>query len=278
MLKVLGALLAAIVIAFIAFMQWRRADRHADEAAWRELAVTKPATVNRFDPAMIAGLPDAARRCLDFAIAPGTPLAPVVRLQMQGQLGLGDKTNPKYRSFQARQIIAFPHGFVWRLDAGAIGGSDGLLPTGSWTRFWLLGLVVRVASDDHHRRSAFGRLVAEAAFWAPASLLPGPHVRWEEAGRDTARAVVTYNDLDQAVEIEVAPDGQPRSVMIQRWSSENADSTYRLQPFGGYLPEYRDFGGYRLPTRVEGGNHFGQDAYFPFFKAKITEVDIGARE
>ncbi|MGP1353873.1 MAG: DUF6544 family protein [Parasphingopyxis sp.] len=280
MIKVLGAFLAVIVIACIALLLWRWADMRADEAAWRKLASTSPEAQGRYDPAMTDSLPEAAQRYFAFTIAPGATLAPVVALEMHGQIGLGDKAKPNYRHFQARQIIALPQGFVWRLDAGIIGGSDVLLPTRSWTRFWLLGLapVVRVAGDDDHRRSAFGRLVAEAAFWAPASLLPGPHVRWEDAGPDTARAIVTYDDLEQAVEIDIAPNGQPRSVVIQRWSSENPDKVCRLQPFGGYLSEYRDFGGYRLPTLVEGGNHFGQEAYFAFFKAEITDVRVGAGE
>lgn len=78
-------------------------------------------------------------------------------------------------------------------------------------------------------------MVAEGAFWTPAALLPGKHVRW---------------------------------------SNENPDRRYRLQPFGGYLADFREFGGYRLPASVEGGNHFGTDAYFPFYKATVTEVRL----
>ena len=31
--------------------------------------------------------------------------------------------------------------------------------------------------------------------------------------------------------------------------------------------EFREFDVFNVPTRVEGGNHFGTDDYFPFFKA-----------
>ncbi len=47
---------------------------------------------------------------------------------------------------------------------------------------------------------------------------------------------------------------------------------YRLQPFGGFLPEFREFGGFRLPTHIEAGSHFGTDAYFPFFIADVQEI------
>lgn len=37
---------------------------------------------------------------------------------------------------------------------------------------------------------------------------------------------------------------------------------FLYQPFGGYLGDFRQFGGYMLPTSVEGGNHFGTNVCF----------------
>ena len=54
----------------------------------------------------------------------------------------------------------------------------------------------------------------------------------------------------------------------------NPDKAYRIQPFGGTLNNYRIFDGFRVPTRVEGGNFLGTDAYFPFFKATVTEMQF----
>lgn len=274
MLDAIVIFVLVLAMALLSLALWRRSHRRSDKLAWRTLAFLSAPRDRVFDPAMVAGLPEPARRYFAYVIAPGAPLGDAVTLTMQGELGFGDKAKAGYRRFTADQILAPPYGFVWRLKAGAIAGSDGATPETSWTRFWLFGLVpvVRIAGDPDHRRSAFGRLVAEAAFWAPASLLPGEHIRWEEAGADTARAVVAHGGLEQAVNIELAADGQPLSVVIQRWSNVNADKTYRLQPFGGSLSGFRDFGGYRLPTRIEGGNHFGTAEYLPFFKAEITEI------
>lgn len=274
MLDAIVIFVLVLALALLSLALWRRSHMRSDERAWRTLAFHPAPRNGVFDPAMVAGLPEPAQRYFAYMIAPGAPLGCAVTLTMQGELGFGDKAKPGYRRFTAEQILAPPYGFVWRLKAGAIAGSDGATPETSWTRFWLFGLVpvVRIAGDPDHRRSAFGRLVAEAAFWAPASLLPGEHIRWEEAGTDTARAVVAHGGLEQAVDIALAADGQPRSVVIQRWSNVNADQTYRLQPFGGSLSRFREFGGYRLPTRIEGGNHFGTAEYFPFFRAEITEI------
>ena len=78
--------------------------------------------------------------------------------------------------------------------------------------------------------------------------------------------------MTQTVDVTVDNDGRPTMVVIPRWSDANADKTYRLQPFGGYLSEFRDFDGYILPTRVEGGNFIGTEEYFPFYQANVESI------
>ncbi len=62
-----------------------------------------------------------------------------------------------------------------------------------------------------------------------------------------------------------------------RWTDHRADDRLwarlvSLQPFGGYLSEFANFGGFRLPTRIEAGNFFETDEYFPFFKVNVTRI------
>jgi hypothetical protein len=263
-------------LAMAALLGLRWIDKRNDRKAWRELIVQAGAARDAYDPAMIRALPEPAQRYFNFSIASGTPLVPAVELEMSGTLGLGSIQNPDYKAMIAHQILAPPHGLVWRVRVGTLSGSDGATSSTSWTRFWLFGFlpVVRVSGDEDHHRSAFGRVVAEAAFWTPAMLLPGDHVRWEAVAENAARAVVTYGNFEQEVELTVAEDGQPESVVISRWSNENPTREYRLQPFGGYLSDFREFGGYRLATSVEGGNHFGTDEYFPFYRVQVTGLRL----
>ena len=227
-----------------------------------------------FDPAMIETLPEPARRYFLFSIFSGAPLRTAVEIEMSGELGLGDKQSPKYQEIEARQLLAPPYGLVWRVRSRAFSGSDGATPRMSWTRFWLFGIIpfVRAGGNGDHQRSAFGRVVAEAAFWSPASLLPSESVRWENVEHDTSRAIVSFGAFEQAVDITVLESGQPVRVIIARWSNENARRKYRLQPFGGYLSEFREFDGYRLATRVEGGNLIGTPDYFPFYRARVKQI------
>jgi hypothetical protein len=266
-------LLGILLAVTLGLAGWRALDRSADQAAWERLIAGQAGESRTFNASMTAGLPEPAQRYFNFTIAQGTPLRTALEIDMTGDIGLGSKDTPGYRDMTARQILAPPRGLVWKLKTGPISGSDGVLPDQSWTRFWLFGLIpiVRANGPDHHR-SAFGRVVAEAAFWAPASLLPGDFVRWETIDENSARAVVTFGSLEQAVDVAVDEAGAPTRVVIQRWSNANAERVYREQPFGGYLSEFHEFGGYRLPTRVEGGNLFGTPDYFPFFKADVTAI------
>jgi hypothetical protein len=248
-------------------------DERADRMEWTRLAASQPSHPGMYDPVMVADLPEPARRFFNFAIRPGTPLLTVAEIDMGGEFSLGTRDNPNYQPMVARQILATPTGFVWRLKMPgvvSVSGSD----TGSWTRFRIFGLipVARMGGDTNHARAAYGRCVAEAAFWTPAAFLPGPGVVWEAPDQDTARVTVTHNGLSQVVDIGVDTEGRPLAVHFMRWSDANPEKRHRMQPFGGHLSDFREVQGFQIPFKVDAGNMFGTNEYFAFFKAKVTAV------
>lgn len=275
--RLIVVMLAVVAAALAVLGAWRWTDNKACREAWADLVSLQPAAPPIFDPAMITGLPEPAQRFFRFAIEPGTPLYTVAEISMQGEFSLGDKSKPNYMPMRAEQVIAAPQGFIWKVRAGNtvwFSGSDGATAGSSWSRFWLFGIlpVARAGDNEDHARAAFGRYVAEAVFWTPAALLPGEGVRWESVDESTARVFVTHLGLEQSVDVTVDGEGRPGKVVFQRWSDANPGKTYRLQPFGGYLSDYEQFGGFRLPTRIEAGNFFETEDYFPFFKATVTSV------
>ncbi len=268
----------------VGLQAWRWSDRRRAARAWRNLVAEGRGAAAAFDPATVQHLPEPARRYLLFTISPRAIVRTVSEISMTGELGLGSQQAPNYVPMRATQILAPPYGLVWNLRAGRgllrIDGSDGCFGSTSWTRFWLMKAIpiVRVGGSADHARAAFGRVVAEAVFWAPAALLPGAAVSWESVGPNIARATVRHRGMVQTVDVTVAADGQPTTVVIPRWSNANPEKIFRLQPFGGFLSAFRDFDGYRLPTRVDGGNFIGTDAYFPFYKAQVEAVRfVGTR-
>lgn len=272
--------LALVLMAgmLVGLRSWALADGRAATEVWRRLIRTAPADPACFDPSAIADLPEPARRFLGATMRPGTPLRTVAEITMHGELGLGTKADPAYRSMRACQILAAPEGFIWQVATGpwplGLAGSDGAIAGRSWTRFRMAGLVpvARVGDDPDHLRSSFGRYISDAIIWTPAALMPSSTVRWEGIGPDSARVTVTHGDLVQAIDLTLDSSGRPVRMTFERWSDANADKVYRLQPFGGELSAFREFEGFTVPTRVEAGNHFGTDAYFPFFKATVDGV------
>jgi hypothetical protein len=242
----------------------------------KRLTSLQPSRPACFDPAMIAELPEPARRYFLYTIEPGTSLYPVANITMVGRFGMGTRLKPGYLGMTATQTLAMPVGFVWKMRARRgllrLSGSD----TERWTRFWLMGLlpVARMGGNPDHARSAFGRYVAEAVFWTPAAVLPCPGINWELVDSSCARLTVRHHGLSQSVDITVAPDGQPTQVRFDRWSNADGEKQHRLQPFGGYLFAFQSFSGFRLPTHVEAGSHFGRDHYFPFFVVDVTAVEF----
>lgn len=268
----LAIVLALIGLALVALLL---RDQAALRAEWRRLAALQPDTPRRFSLDLVADLPEPARRYFTYVIAPDTPLWPVVEIDMTGQFSLGTRDNPAYQPMEARQILAAPEGFVWAMRTRGgmpIAGSD----SGRWTRFGIFGVVpvARFGGDPDHTRSAFGRYVGEAAIWSPAALLPGPGVTWEGVDDDsnTARVTVRHGGLSQAVDVTVDDAGRPVVVSFQRWTNANSEKVHRLQPFGAMMSDFREVGGYRLPFRVEAGNMFGTEEYFPFILADVTEI------
>ena len=263
---------AALLIGAVAVM--RASDALRVRRAVRALTELAPTLTQSFDPDTLSHLPHLAQRLLCFCIADGTPLYQAVELRMTGQLGLGGKDAANYQPMSATQVLAPPHGFVWSVRSGHLRGSDGFVDGRSWTRFWLFGVipVARKGGTFDHALSAFGRFIGESVFWSPAFLLDRDIVRWHAVDADTVRAVIRHDDREQSVEVTVAPDGRPLEVVFQRWSDENADKTFRRQPFGGRLSRFQTFGGFCLPTHVEAGNHYGTDDYYPFFKADVETV------
>ena len=240
---------------------WRFLDHRADRKAMHELMASQPVKPLRFSKHMVSHLPEPVQRYFLYTIEQGTALYAAARISMIGRFGMGNRDKPDYLDFSAIQVLAMPTGFVWKMRAQRglmrLSGSD----SQNWTRFWMIGLlpVARTGGNPDHTRSAFGRYVAESVFWTPAALLPGPGITWESKATDHARITIDYKGLSQSVDLKVAANGQPTEVRFERWSNANPEKRYRLQTFGGYLSDFRSFGGFRLPSHVEAGNHFDTD-------------------
>lgn len=271
----LGAALLGTGAALFGHSRYRSAMAEA-ERVFDTVAQPRRPTSERFDPLMVADLPEVARRYFAFAIAPGTPLHSVAILEMEGIFLLGERDSHQRYAMKAREVIRQPDEFVWlpRMTNGplTVSGSDGLAQGRAWTRFFVAGTVpvAAVETSPDMVRSAGFRGAAEAALWLPTTLLPQRGALWEEAGPDQARVTLAGGGHPVTLTLTLGPDGAVREVVGQRWSNANPDKVFRLQPFGGTVTASRRFGGFTIPSEVAMGNHYGTADYLPFFQARVT--------
>jgi hypothetical protein len=225
-------------------------------------------TPEAFDPAMVADLPEPARRWLIHAIAPGTPLWQTVELSMRGEIRLG-----AWRAFTARQVLAPPRGFVWAATARILGipvtGFDRLSSGSGQMRWHLAGLVpVMSATGPDVTRSAAGRLAGEMA------LLPTAFraAAWTP-GSDDDRVVVTWRigAEDESAELHIGPNGRLLGVRMQRWGNPGGQP-YGRYPFGVAIEAEQTFAGVTIGSVLRAGWWWGTDrqADGEFFRARIT--------
>jgi Family of unknown function (DUF6544) len=228
--------------------------------------------VARFSPEMVAGLPEPTRRYFQHAIEPGTPLAPMARLEMTGEMRLGREQ--AWLPLHAHQVLAPPTGFIWEASVGRgamrFTGADSYATTRGQTtfRFWDLVPVVRASGPDVSR-SARGRLAIES-IWNPASLLPERGVTWTSLDDQSARATVTIDGEPIPLTLTIGPDGKLRSVTMERWGNLTTDGHHTYIPFGADIFAESIFDGYTVPSCLSVSWWHGTDRSFDFFHALIT--------
>jgi len=226
-----------------------------------------------FRPEQVAALPPAARWYLEHAIAPGTPRASVVRLQMRGTFRLKATWHP----FDADQVIRWDRGFVWRAKVRMRGlsvtGFDRWIDGEGAMRWSLLGIVpILTASGPDVSRSAMERMQIEAV-WLPSVLLDHG-VAWSERDATHVGADVTLREQHAHCELFLDEQGRIRSVSMLRWGNPEGHG-YGALPFGGMAEEECTFGGFTIPSKLRIGWYFGTGRFEPegeFFRCTIDEA------
>jgi hypothetical protein len=241
--------------------------------AWEELS--REGGGEPFDPGMVEGLPEPARRFLLHAIEEGTPLARSVEVSMEGTLVLDPEREPL--PMRAIQVLSPPDGFVWsaRTMGGLmrIRGYDRYSNGEGEMRWKLLGFIpVMRATGPDVTRSAAARMAMEGVM-VPSWLVPRDSrdesesaVRWEEVDDDHARFVVNVGGERVATTIRVDVEGRPLRAWADRWN-EGKYERFQVE-FNGEFQA----GGYRIPADIEAGWRLGDPDEFRFFRARLTEV------
>jgi hypothetical protein len=218
---------------------------------WERLAAAT-AEPDRFEPALVAGLPEPARRWLTHAIAPGTPLLRSVVLAQHGEIRLGS-----WREFRADQVLAPLDGFVWAVTTRILGipvtGFDRFTRGEGQLRHMLWGRVRLVsAAGPDTTRSAAGRLASESVFVPAAGLTGDPRWRWRPVDERHVTARLRVGGQIHPVTLTVDGAGALERITVPRWARFGG-GPFRLHPFTAVVHEESQFDGYTIPSRLTAG-------------------------
>lgn len=237
-----------------------------------ELWDSAPSSGRVFETAQVSRFPEAVRKYLEHAIAPGTRSASAVRLHMHGDIKL-----KRWSSFSAEQVIRWDRGMVWRavvrMHGMSIRGGDTFLDGQGVMNWRLFGVFPIVnASGPDITRSAAGRVNIES-IWLPA-VLGAEDVSWTSSDAFHCHASFMAHNETAEIDYNIDENGRLKSVSMPRWGNpEGADSHY--VNFGGFVDQEGSFGGYTIPTRMRAGWHFGTPGFESegeFFRVDIDDA------
>ncbi len=206
-----------------------------------------------FDPALLGNLPHLARRYLEQAIAPGTPLASAVRLWMHGEMKLGKD----WHSFKAEEVICWDRGMIWQATTEMHGlpilGDDRVVDgvgNASWNTIQ--------RSGEDITRSCIGRVQVES-IWLP-SVLCRPDISWAELNASQVQANFTALGEPAKITLTVSNQGVLEQIKVDRWGSLEGEA-FHYSDFGGIVEDSGKFDGYTIPTRLRVGWLFGSERF-----------------
>ncbi|MEH1875065.1 DUF6920 family protein [Nostoc sp.] len=236
----------------------------------------------------LSHLPEAARRYLQHAIAPGTKIASAVRLYMHGEIKL-----KSWIPFKAEQVICWERGLIWSATAWMNGlpivGSDRIIDGVGSMQWKLLGIFpVMSATGSDITRSAVGRLQAESV--CLPSALCADDILWTSTDSSHSDSNLDSSlhssflvqgeraELDFTIE-SAKPrlrqqTGRLKTFKLPRWNNLDG-SEFHYMDFGGIMEEERTFSGYTIPTRLRIGWYFGTKRFESegeFFRATIDDA------
>ncbi len=226
----------------------------------------------------LADLPGCVQRWLEKSHIVGKERISTVRLKQKGAMRL--KPDSAWLPFEAVQYFTVDKpGFVWiaRVQMAPFihfSGRDSYDKGNGRMLIKLLSLVPIVnAQGKEINQGAMLRYLAELQ-WFPSAAL-SDYLIWEEIDANSAKVTMTYGGMTASGVFTFDADGNPVKFIASRYRDVNGK--YVLQEWGGVGKGFREFGGVKIPDKVDviwkepAGD-------FNWLKCEITEIEYNKTE
>jgi hypothetical protein len=198
-------------------------------------------------------LPEPVLRYLRFAVPDSSPAIRTARLTHDGSFRMAPDQN--WWPIEGEQYFsAATPGFVWNARVRPmpllwIDARDALLSDRGNMLVKLFSAVTMAdASGSEIDQGASLRWLAECA-WFPYAFV-GNTVQWAPIDSHSARATLRYEGPPASALVEVDDEGRLIRLTAERYRDIGGGKSALTRWRGSYR-EYREFGGFRVPTSVE---------------------------
>ena len=278
MLRVLArfALVTAAAVAGLAGLlaaTSRRFGRLVDADRRRLLERPRPPHPPLVTLAMLAGLPEPAKRYLRYAGVVGRPMVDTVRVRQACRM----RPAPHRISFPlvAEQWYAVePPGFIWDATLAVAGipvvrGRDGYLDGKGMMTIKVGSLIPIVdAAGPEMDQASLLRYLSEMP-WFPSAFLR-ERVTWEAIDDATVRVSIVDGDLQATGTLTIDPEG--RLVEFRSERHAMVGDRFELRPWCAPTYAYGEFEGLRLPVRGAAVWTLPDGSTLPYIEVDLTEV------
>jgi hypothetical protein len=134
--------------------------------------------------------------------------------------------------------------------------------------------IIADAKGPELDEGALQRFLGESA-WFPTALLPGENLRWEAIDHMSARAILKDRDVKAEVTFYFNEIGQITRCSCPRYYSLEGGKGYEKRSWSGYLREYKEINGIRIPTDIEAVWHLeGGDYSYAHFLLETADYNV----
>jgi hypothetical protein len=203
-----------------------------------------------FDYGDLMKLPAPVRRYLRQAVPDGYPIIRTAELKYNGHFRTGP--DKEWWPIEGKEFFKTNHpAYLWignitpkpmvRLKARDkyVDGQGEIL-----VRLYS-SLTVTKMRNPKVSQSALIRFAGEMP-WFPTAFVDGDYLRWEPIDNQSARAIITDNDMEVAVTYYFNENNE-----IVRFFTQDRYLDEHKQGYTGYYNNYQEMNGIRIPTEVE---------------------------
>lgn len=236
----------------------------------RSISETNAEIINEED---LLDLPEPVKKWLEYSGVVGSERINTVHLKQIATMRL--KPEQKWMPVKADQYftVAKP-GFIWKAYIKMapffhIVGRDEYTNGNGFMLIKLLSLIPVVdAKGPEIDQGTLLRYLGETV-WFPSAAL-SDYIEWEQIDENSARATMSYGDINASGVFTFNDNGQVINFTANRYREDNGQ--YSLRPWSIDMREYRSLGGVKIPTKGDVTWKL-DEGDFNWFKFEIVEID-----